>query len=71
MYSEKNVIFSLFLLFIAKKFYILSILWTNLIFVVCMLVVVVSHLTIVAIGYGFLKKFWPMAVGLVSYIHGT
>ena len=29
------------------------------------IVVVVYHVTIVAIGHGLLKKFWPMVIGCV------
>ena len=30
-------------------------------------VVVVYHVTIVAIGHGLLKKFWPLVLGCVLY----
>ena len=35
------------------------------------LVVVVYHVTIVAIGHGFLKKFWPIVIGCVLRTAGS
>ena len=40
-----------------------SLLWTVCITVNCLLVVVVYHVTIVAIGHGLLKKCWPLVLG--------
>ena len=34
-------------------------------------VVVVYHVTIVAIGHGLLKKFWPMVIGCVLRTAGS
>ena len=34
-------------------------------------VVVVYHITIVAIGHGLLKKFWPMVIGRVLRTAGS
>ena len=34
-------------------------------------VVVVYHVTIVAIGHGLLKKFWPMVIGFVLRTAGS
>ena len=34
-------------------------------------VVVVYHVTIVAIGHGLLKKFWPMVIGCVLRMAGS
>ena len=34
-------------------------------------VVVVYHVTIVAIGHGLLKKFWPMVIGWVLRTAGS
>ena len=34
-------------------------------------VVVVYHVTIVATGHGFLKKFWPLALGCVLRTAGS
>ena len=34
-------------------------------------VVVVYHVTIVAIGHGLLKKFWPLVLGCVLHTAGS
>ena len=34
----------------------------------CMCAVVVYHVTIVAIGHGLLKKFWPLVIGCVLLV---
>ena len=34
-------------------------------------VVVVDHVTIVAVGHGLLKKFWPLALGCVLRTAGS
>ena len=34
-------------------------------------VVVVYHVTIVAIGHGLLKKFWPMVIGCLLRTAGS
>ena len=34
-------------------------------------VVVVYHVTIVAIGHGLLKKFWPLVLGCVLALQGV
>ena len=38
---------------------------------VCVVVVVVNHVTIVAIGHGLLKKFWPLVIGCVLCTAGS
>ena len=39
--------------------------------VIAMHVVVVYHVTIVAIGHGLMKKFWPMVIGCVLRTAGS
>ena len=51
------------------NFYPSSDLWKILSLMVCC--VVVYHVTIVAIGHGFLKKFWPMVIGCVLRTAGS
>ena len=49
----------------------MSMLGKYLLHVYLLYVVAVYHVTIVAIGHGLLKKFWPLVIGCVLRTAGT